>query len=44
MGDGTSGASGTYWGRVAVLGADVELPLLSHVVWFTVWPCLCSRL
>jgi len=38
------GASGPYWGRGAVLGADVELLLPSHVVWFTVWPCMCSRL
>jgi len=44
MDDDTSGASDPYWGRGAVLGADVELLLLSHVVWFTVCSRLCSRL
>jgi hypothetical protein len=44
MGCDTSGASGSYCGVGAVLWADVEGLLLSHVVWLSVWACLRSGL
>jgi len=44
MGSDTSEARGPYWGIGALLGAGLEMLLLSHVAWFTVWPRLCSRL